>query len=55
MACIFGLPGFLNDINVLHRPPVFDALASGNAPQVSYTVTGKEYNISYYLDDGIYP
>jgi hypothetical protein len=28
----FGLPGSLNDINVLHRSPVFDDLASGNAP-----------------------
>jgi hypothetical protein len=34
---------------------VFDALASGNAPQVSYTVNGKEYNMAYYLADGIYP
>jgi hypothetical protein len=51
----FGLPGSLNDINVLHRSPVFDALASGNAPQVSYIVNGKEYNMGYYLADGIYP
>jgi hypothetical protein len=45
----------LNDINVLHRSPVFDALASSNAPQVSYNVNDKEYNMSYYLADGIYP
>jgi hypothetical protein len=51
----FGLPGSLNDINVLHRSPVFDDLALGNAPQVSYTVNGKHYNIDYYLADGIYP
>jgi hypothetical protein len=51
----FGLPGSLNDINVLHRSPVFDDLASGNAPQVSYTANGKEYNMCYYLADGIYP
>jgi hypothetical protein len=51
----FGLPGSLNDINVLHRSPVFDDLASGNAPQVSYTVNGKEYNMGYYLADRIYP
>jgi hypothetical protein len=29
---IFGLPGSLDDINVLHRSLVFDALASCNAP-----------------------
>jgi hypothetical protein len=34
---------------------MFDDLASGNAPQVSYTVNGKEYNMGYYLDGGIYP
>ena len=30
----FGLPGSLNDINVLHRSPVFAKLAEGEAPEV---------------------
>ncbi|XP_024311973.1 uncharacterized protein LOC112269446 [Brachypodium distachyon] len=28
----FGLPGSLNDINVLHRSPIFTRLAEGQAP-----------------------
>jgi hypothetical protein len=51
----FGLPGSLNDINVLHRSPVFDNLAAGNAPEVQFNVNGREYNMGYYLADGIYP
>jgi hypothetical protein len=51
----FGLPGSLNDINVLHRSPVFDDLASGNAPNVNFNVNGHDYNMAYYLGDGIYP
>jgi len=30
----FGLPGSLNDINVLRRSPLFQSLTSGTAPQV---------------------
>jgi hypothetical protein len=50
----FRLMRFLNDINVLHRSPVFDALASGNASQVPYNINGKEYNMAYYLADGLH-
>ncbi|WVZ98054.1 LOW QUALITY PROTEIN: hypothetical protein U9M48_043537 [Paspalum notatum var. saurae] len=42
--CNFGFPGSLNDINVLHRSPLFDDLISGSAPNVEFTV-----------NDGIYP
>src|SRR5436189_1551250 len=31
----FGLPGALNDINVLDRSPVFDTIAFGRAPLVN--------------------
>jgi hypothetical protein len=41
--------------NVLHRSPLFDNIAQGMAPQVSYTINGREYNMGYYLTDGIYP
>ncbi|WVZ88227.1 LOW QUALITY PROTEIN: hypothetical protein U9M48_034771, partial [Paspalum notatum var. saurae] len=51
----FGMPGSMNDINVLHRSPVFDDIASGNAPPVSYVVNGNQYDMGYYLADGIYP
>jgi len=51
----FGMPGSVNDINVLHRSPLFDQLASGNAPRVHFTVNGNAYDMGYYLADGIYP
>uniref|UniRef100_A0A0D3DML2 Myb-like domain-containing protein n=1 Tax=Brassica oleracea var. oleracea TaxID=109376 RepID=A0A0D3DML2_BRAOL len=47
--------GTLNDINVLDRSPVFDDIIKGQAPQVTFYVNGKEYNLAYYLTDGIYP
>uniref|UniRef100_A0A0D3AKZ4 DDE Tnp4 domain-containing protein n=1 Tax=Brassica oleracea var. oleracea TaxID=109376 RepID=A0A0D3AKZ4_BRAOL len=47
--------GTLNDINVLDRSPVFDDIINGQAPQVTYYVNGREYNLAYYLTDGIYP
>ncbi|XP_052173306.1 uncharacterized protein LOC127788748 [Diospyros lotus] len=51
----FGLPGSLNDINVLDRSPIFSLLANGHAPPVNYTINGHEYTMVYYLTDGIYP
>lgn len=51
----FGTPGSCNDINVLHRSPIFDKLAQGTAPEVHFTVNGIDYNMGYYLADGIYP
>ncbi|KAK9057219.1 hypothetical protein SSX86_024586 [Deinandra increscens subsp. villosa] len=51
----FGTPGSCNDINVLDRSPLFDDVLSGRAPNVSYTVNGRDYNMAYYLTDGIYP
>ncbi|XP_009128548.2 putative nuclease HARBI1 [Brassica rapa] len=51
----FGPPGTLNDINVLDRSPVFDDIIKGQAPQVTFSVNGREYHLAYYLTDGIYP
>jgi hypothetical protein len=51
----FGLPGSCNDINVLHRSLVFDSLAKGGTPPISYIVNGTEYTMGYYLCDDIYP
>ena len=51
----FGLPGSLNDINVLDRSHVFTLLANGHAPPVNYIIKGHEYRMRYYLVAGIYP
>ncbi|CAN6879046.1 unnamed protein product [Brassica oleracea] len=49
----FGPPGTLNDINVLDRSPVFDDTINGQAPQVTYSVNGREYHLAYYLTDDV--
>ncbi|XP_033145152.1 putative nuclease HARBI1 isoform X2 [Brassica rapa] len=51
----FGPPGTLNDINVLDRSPVFDDIINGQAPKVTFSVNEHQYNMAYYLTDGIYP
>ncbi|XP_020873755.1 putative nuclease HARBI1 [Arabidopsis lyrata subsp. lyrata] len=51
----FGAPGTCNDLNVLDQSPVFNDIIHGRAPEVSYYVNGREYNLAYYLTDGIYP
>ncbi|XP_020271761.1 uncharacterized protein LOC109846932 [Asparagus officinalis] len=51
----FGLPGSNNDINVLQSSNFFDNLSQGIAPPAHYTIQGKNYDVSYYLADSIYP
>jgi hypothetical protein len=51
----FGLPGTLNDINVLNRSPVFEQCQDGINPLFQYFVNGNQYTQGYYLTDGIYP
>jgi hypothetical protein len=55
LAYFFGLPRSLNDINVLHRSPLFAKLAEGKAPKVNYYINGHDYTMGYYLADSIYP
>ena len=49
----FGMPGSNNDINVLHRSPVFSSYLRGRSTPVSFAVNGRTYNMGYYLADGI--
>ncbi|XP_074314550.1 uncharacterized protein LOC141649768 [Silene latifolia] len=51
----FGTPGSLNDINVLERSPLFYDVLEESAPPVNFSVNGTDYNMGYYLTDGIYP
>ena len=51
----FGLPGTNNDINVLEASHLFANLAQGIAPPAHYVIQGQEFNMGYYLADGIYP
>ena len=51
----FGASSSNNDINVLDQSPLFTEQLQGKAPEVQYTVNGSQYNMGYYLADGIYP
>ncbi|XP_038722076.1 uncharacterized protein LOC120014230 [Tripterygium wilfordii] len=51
----FGLQGSLNDINVLERSPVFTDVIIGRAPSVNFVINNNQYDMGYYLADGIYP
>jgi hypothetical protein len=55
LALVFWVAWFSNDINVLQRSHLFGRLASGDALACNYTVNGDEYNMGYYLANGIYP
>ncbi|KAK3173945.1 hypothetical protein Dsin_032815, partial [Dipteronia sinensis] len=51
----FSISGTNNDINVLEASHLFANLSQGIAPPAHYVIQGKEYNMGYYLADGIYP
>jgi len=51
----FGVAGSNNDINVLNQSDVFNDVLQGRAPEVRYSINRTEYNMGYYLSDGIYP
>ncbi|KAK2663448.1 hypothetical protein Ddye_002022 [Dipteronia dyeriana] len=44
-----------NDINVLYGSPLFDNLINESATPCDFVVQGHQYNMGYYLSDGIYP
>ncbi|GAA0151023.1 hypothetical protein LIER_43125 [Lithospermum erythrorhizon] len=49
-----GHNGFHSDINVFEQSLVFDDIAKGDAPNVQYSINGHDYNMRYYLVDGLY-
>ncbi|KAK9132527.1 hypothetical protein Scep_012055 [Stephania cephalantha] len=49
------MAGTNNDINVLERSSLFDDLINDIAPPCNFVVHGHQYNMGYYLADGIYP
>ncbi|XP_047309860.1 uncharacterized protein LOC124913310 [Impatiens glandulifera] len=51
----FRLPWSHNDINILERSNVFCEITSGESYAVNYYIDGHNYNMGYYLADGIYP
>ena len=55
MHVFFGLPGSLNDINILDQSPIFQELYEDWAPACEYVVNGRKYNIGYFSYDEIYP
>ncbi|KAL5719137.1 hypothetical protein ACHQM5_011960 [Ranunculus cassubicifolius] len=51
----FGMAGTNNDINVLNRSPLFDDIIDDIAPPCNFVVQNHQYDMGYYLSDGIYP
>ncbi|XP_066353525.1 protein ALP1-like [Miscanthus floridulus] len=53
--CPVAWKGSNNDLNVLNQSSLFTQVLQGRAPEVKFTINGSEYNMGYYLADGIYP
>lgn len=53
----FGLPGMMNDINIMWMSPLMNDIMNGTFPPhpPSYTINGQSFNWYYFLTDGIYP
>ncbi|XP_047953192.1 uncharacterized protein LOC125199069 [Salvia hispanica] len=51
----FGVAGSNNDLNVLQSSPLFNDQCQGIGPLVNFTANGNQYQMGYYLADGIYP
>ena len=50
----FGMPGSLNDINIVNRSPLMNKIANGDLQPVQFVANERTYNYGYYLADGIY-
>ena len=55
LHAFFGLPGTLNDINVVQRSPLMSRIALGDTPPVQFQANGRTYNYGYFLADDIFP
>ena len=51
----FGVPGANNDLVVLDRSPLMQAVEQGRVPRMQYTINGCVRDLPYFLADGIYP
>jgi hypothetical protein len=51
----FGTPGTNNNINILNRSPIFNNILNGQSSTVSFSINNTQFNLGYYLCDGIYP
>jgi hypothetical protein len=51
----FGVPGSLNDINVLDQSPFLSTFFSPSFPRIPYCLGSEVRSIPYFLADGIYP
>ena len=53
----FGLPGAMNDLNILSVSPHFSDVLSGKVPswKISWKIGDKTFYWLYYLADGICP
>lgn len=52
----FGLPGSLNDSNVLEKSPTMGKILAGCfPPRMNYTINEVTRNLLYFLADGIFP
>lgn len=52
----YGLPGSLNDLNVLDKSTTMGSILTGDfPPHMSYSVNGNSRSLLYLLADGIYP
>ncbi|OWZ05605.1 hypothetical protein PHMEG_00022277 [Phytophthora megakarya] len=51
----FGMPGSNNDINVIDRSDLFIDATNTQSPRCNYDINRNNYDIGYYLTDGIYP
>lgn len=53
----FGLPGMLNDIDIMWLSPLMNAIKVGMFPpqDVEYVIGEEKFNWYYFLADGIYP